>query len=82
MKLKPISANMTELEIKNKTILFSYETPVALWDRTIGSYFITEEKHSTTTSKHVSKWLKLHGKEKSQAKIKPQSFFDIATQKK
>lgn len=39
MKLNPIGSNMTEIEVGDKTILFSYKTPVA--------YATTETDHGT-----------------------------------
>jgi hypothetical protein len=55
MNLKPIASNMTELNIKGKTILFSYQTPVAGYDEQ--GAFRTEDKFSMTTSKHINKYL-------------------------
>ena len=69
MYLKPIKANMTELELDNGiTILFSYETPVAC--STVNGWFKTEQWYSKTTTRHVTQWL-----EGIKAQIKPQSFF-------
>jgi len=69
MKLRPIASNMTEVEIKGATILFSYETPVAC--RSLNNYYRTEQKWSQTTSRHINKWL--NGKT---AELKPQEFFN------
>jgi hypothetical protein len=56
MKLKPISANMTELALTDGTlVLFSYETPVASWKD--GLFSITDKKWSKTTTRHINKWL-------------------------
>ncbi len=55
MNLRPIKANMTELEIGDKTILFSYQTPVAYYEH--GSYYVTNKKWSRTTSRHVNAWV-------------------------
>ena len=74
MKLKPIAANMTELELNGNTILFSYKTPVACHIDAIG-FFKTEKKWSVTTSKHIGKWLA-----GSNAELRPQSFFDAFTE--
>ena len=57
MKLKPIKSNMTELQIGDKTVLFSYETPVAYNQEGVG-FFRTETHYSVTTSKHINQWLK------------------------
>lgn len=60
MKLNPIALNMTEVEIGNKTVLFSYQTPVAYHEAGIG-YAKTSRYWSATTSRHINKWLKLNG---------------------
>lgn len=60
MKLNPIGSNMTEIEIGDKTILFSYKTPVAFHEAGIG-YTKTNKFWSVTTSRHINKWLKLNG---------------------
>lgn len=56
MKLNPIASNMTEVEIGDTTILFSYKTPVACHISGQG-YFRTTKKWSVTTSRHINKWL-------------------------
>ncbi len=76
MKIKQLGSNRTELESGNLTILFSYETPVAVWDRNIGDYFVTEKTWSNTTSKHVSAWIRSHGREKADVEKKSQEWFD------
>ena len=56
MKLTQIASNMTELKFQDGTkVLFSYETPVAA--EVNGNYVKTSKKWSTTTSKHINKWL-------------------------
>jgi hypothetical protein len=55
MKLKPLKANMTELEIGTITILFSYKTPVAYHDGQ--KFYKTEQHYSRTTLKHITTWL-------------------------
>lgn len=58
MRLTPIKANMTELEIGNKRVLFSYKTPVAYQElTTIGDYYKTNKKWSQTTTRHINQWL-------------------------
>ena len=57
MKLTPIAANRTQLNLNDGTeIFFSYETPVAAklpnYD-----YIRTSTKWSTTTTRHINKWL-------------------------
>ena len=55
MKLTLIKANMTELEIGDKRILFSYHTPVAYTEK--GHYYITNKKWSNTTTRHINQWV-------------------------
>ena len=58
MKLTPIAANQTELEIgKGVVVFFSYKTPVAAFVPGMG-YFRTNHKWSRTTSKHINQWLR------------------------
>lgn len=68
MKLKAIAANMTELTVKNQNIdgklFFSYNTPVAFIGFNsdgLALAYKTEKKWSATTSRHISKWARLHG---------------------
>ena len=60
MKVKSIGANKTELELKDLTMLISYQTPAALI-RYPGGALKTSEFHSVTTSKHVNMWLRDNG---------------------
>jgi len=60
MKLTPLKSNMTEIEIGDKTILFSYKTPVAYHQAGVG-YAKTNKYWSVTTSKHINQWLKMNG---------------------
>lgn len=60
MKLNPIASNMTEVEIGDKIVLFSYKTPVAYHEAGVG-YAKTSKHWSVTTSRHINKWLKLNG---------------------
>ena len=73
MKVKQLAANMTEVELGDFTILFSYETPVAAHEAGVG-VFKTDKKWSATTSKHINKWMARHGF--SKAEEKEQKFFD------
>lgn len=57
MRLKPIGSNMTQIETDQHIVLFSYETPVAFQHKATGKYYRTSKKWSTTTSKHINKWL-------------------------
>ena len=47
---------MTELQLGNYTVLFSYETPVA-YQNHAGMLTVTSKKWSQTTSKHINKWV-------------------------
>ena len=58
MKLTPIAANQTELSFTNGAqVFFSYKTPVAAYCPLRG-YIRTEQFWSSTTSRHINKWLK------------------------
>lgn len=58
MKLTPIAANQTELEIGTGVVVFfSYRTPVAAFIPGTG-YLRTNHKWSRTTSKHINQWLR------------------------
>lgn len=71
IKLKQIASNMTVLRRNEDEILFSYETPVAIYDSKNLQYFKTDRKWSATTSRHITKWL-----DGVEAKPVPQSFID------
>lgn len=61
MKLRQLGSNKTEVEFSDGiTVLFSYETPVAMQDAN-GYFFKTEDFWSVTTSKHINQWLKSKG---------------------
>jgi len=75
MKLTPIKANMTELEIpcgNNETpirVLFSYQTPVATYDD-VNGYRRTTKKWSMTTTRHINQWMKgFTGEEVDQSEL-------------
>ena len=74
IKLKPIASNMTLLDTPAHIVLFSYQTPVASYDKTKHEYYRTDKRWSQTTSRHINKWL-----DGVQAKHQPQSFFDCLT---
>jgi hypothetical protein len=57
IRLKQIASNMTILNKSGYDILFSYETPVAVYDHQRGEYLRTEQKFSQTTSRHINKWI-------------------------
>ena len=56
MKLKQLGSNMTELDMGDVQVFFSYETPVAARTDT-GAMVRTSTKYSVTTTKHINKWL-------------------------
>jgi len=72
MKLKPIKSNMTEIEVDNATVMFSYSTPVAA--HIDGEFYRTEQEHSVTTSRHINQWL--DGAITDVVIVKPQGWFD------
>lgn len=76
MNIKPLASNMTELELDNRTILFSYKTPVAALINENGNWhqYKTDKFWSRTTSRHINKWLAGFGYPGAQ--YKPQEFFD------
>ncbi len=58
MKIKIIGANQTEVILADHyetQIFFSYELAVCV--RTADGCFVTTEKYSRTTSKHINKWI-------------------------
>ena len=55
LNLKSIGSNMTELEVGNTSILFSYQTPVAGYDDQ--GAFRSNDWFSMTTTKHIDKYL-------------------------
>lgn len=69
MKIKNVGSNMTEVDFGAVRVLVSYETPVACYVDGEG-YYKTEKKFSSTTSKHINKWL-----DGAATSLKPQDFF-------
>ena len=58
MILRQLGSNQTELSLSNgNSILFSYETPVAGFDREDG-FFKTMTYYSKTTSRHINAYFK------------------------
>lgn len=55
LNIKKVGSNMSELEVGGKSILFSYQTPVAGYDDQ--GAFRSEDFFSVTTSKHINKYL-------------------------
>lgn len=57
MKLKSLGANQTEIDLGlGLIVFFSYETPVAAFIPGTG-YVRTSTKWSSTTTRHINKWL-------------------------
>ena len=57
MQLLPIASNQNQLNLNDGTqVFFSYKTPVAGYVPELG-YVRTVKKWSTTTSRHINKWL-------------------------
>lgn len=76
MKLKPISANQTEITLPDgKVVLFSYQTAVAAFIPGRGA-IITETHYSRTTTKHINQAVLRWGCSKT---IVPQSEIDALT---
>ena len=57
IRLKQIGSNVNLLQRNGNDILFSYETPVAVYDHKNGEYLRTEQKFSRTTTRNINKWL-------------------------
>lgn len=52
--------NMREVRYDDRSVLYSYTTPVAVLVHGDG-YYRTERKYSVTTSRHINMWLgKVH----------------------
>ena len=57
MKLTPIAANRTQLNLNDGTeVFFSYKTPVAAMLPNF-EYIRTATKWSSTTTRHINQWL-------------------------
>lgn len=68
MKLFPIATNQTEVETADARIFFSYRTPVAAY--VFGRGFVrTENFYSTTTSRHINKWIGVDSKTDTTEKV-------------
>ena len=75
MKLKLIGANQTEVQLSDHyetQIFFSYEQAVCV--RNADGCFVTTEKYSRTTSKHINNWV---ANLSNIIKMVPQSEIDI-----
>jgi len=71
LQVKPLASNMTLLETPQALVLFSYQTPVASYDKFTYDYSRTSKKWSKTTTRHINKWL-----DGVQAIEQPQEYFD------
>jgi len=79
MKLTPIKANMTEIQLGEVKVLFSYQTPVATYCEESGKFRRTTKKWSRTTSKHINQWtfkLEKEGRIVVESTPQEQDFFD------
>ena len=78
MNLNPIKANMNEVTIGDKTVLFSYKTPVAAKILTSEgmTYYKTSKHWSSTTSRHINQWLP-KPQEEFGVEEKDQEWFDL-----
>ena len=61
MKVKNYGSNQTLVEDKGCSVLYSYETPVALIVGGSNRAYKTDRKWSVTTSKHINQWLRKEG---------------------
>jgi hypothetical protein len=50
------SKNMTEMTVGTKKVLFSYKTPVVIFDGE--NHFVTSERFSTTTTRQINFYLR------------------------
>jgi hypothetical protein len=57
MRIQNIGSNMTEVTTDKYVVLVSYSTPVAYKDKSNGRCYRSSKKWSSTTSKHINKWL-------------------------
>lgn len=71
-------ANRSILHQKTYKVLYSYETPVAAFNIQEAKFFVTEEKHSITTSRHINKFRKeiMQTCQIAITKTMPQEHFD------
>ena len=49
--------NATEIIYSHFHLFFSYETPVAAFDPSSKTIYITDKKYSRTTTAHIKKWI-------------------------
>lgn len=72
MNLKQIKANLTALDLGSKIVFFSYNTPVALYNKDTWECFKTDKFWSNTTTKHINSIFDVRMK----VQEKPQEYFD------
>jgi hypothetical protein len=56
MRLRNIGPNQTEINTGDRSVLYSYSTPVVVQVHGVG-YFRTATRHSVTTSRHINSYL-------------------------
>lgn len=61
MKLKKIKTNLNMLEINNKNYYFSYETLIAIYDKTSNTLQLLNKDFSKTTSTHKTTIINEYG---------------------
>ena len=77
LRLTPIAANQTEVETADARIFFSYKTPVAAY--VFGRGFVrTENFYSTTTSRHINKWIGVDAKTDTTEKVSQEYLNNLA----
>ena len=67
MQLKKIGNNQTQLNQNGNSFLFSYETLVAC--NINGQTFVTKQKYSSTTNRHIKSWVNGDFEYKTQAQL-------------
>ena len=73
MRVKNHGSNQTIVEDNGCSVLYSYETPVALIVGSLNRAYKTDRKWSVTTSKHINQWLRAEGFDpKEDATLVPQ----------
>lgn len=73
MTLKPLGNNVNQVTVGLTDVLFSYRTPVAIFDHNTGRAYKTSHKWSATTTRHINKWFD----QRTDVELKPQEFFDL-----
>lgn len=76
LELEKLGPNVTKVYLADRTVLFSYETPVAVFSD--GRWHITEEFHSKTTSKHINQHCTDHPKHPN-VKVTPERIVELVS---